>query len=335
MRIPDSSLAGEIARHIENNYPSCFILSLDAPMEGGPVSVESNVILWEGVDLLRAGVIWLECPVFPWPQPRLSAKECDSIDEYKQGAAVWREAQSLAVSAIAAAAESIPVVNAPKTTHLAVSPIMALDLLAREGFEVHPWRVETVSGVLDSGTPDFSSGDSGFGNSDIGNSGDGGKEQTRIDVAGRDRRHVPGRPETGDPALYHDPVSSDAATFLIVGEKCVGGLAHPGQPVWSESDSVVESLPESAHLAVRATRTLGLDFAAVSVCFDDASSAILFCDAAPDLEAWNRMLEGGVAAALAEYLTESVQRKIGSAKGNKELAQETEGSAKENKGEAP
>ena len=67
LAVPGSPLADEVAKHFIRNDLQYYILSIDAPLEGKPVTVAHGLVTWEDVDLRQAGVVFLEKPVFPWP----------------------------------------------------------------------------------------------------------------------------------------------------------------------------------------------------------------------------------------------------------------------------
>jgi hypothetical protein len=170
-----------------------FVSRLDAPLQGKPVSVSSTRVLWEGTDLNSAGAVFLESPLFPWPQPPLPPDDSSTREGYKRWAAFQREAKSLMVSAVSAAAGKARIVNPMKAAHLAVSPAVALDRLGSEGFTVHPWRLEPAmrNGAL-------------------------------RDAAGRDLWHSPGRPPLNEPSITFDSFKGDAVSMLVIGGQSIG-----------------------------------------------------------------------------------------------------------------
>ena len=268
-------------------------LSLDAPLENKPVTVTSGAVFWEGVDLLRAGAIFVERPVFPWPQPQLPPRKLRGDAAYKLWIVFQREANSLVASAIAAAAEVTPVVNAPAAVHVAVSPALALDLLARQGLRIHPWALEPAPLT------------------------DRRRNALVIDACGRDRWHSPDLPQPGEFVLVFEAFSEEVVTFLVVGEKTAGAIRYRGAEAWArrgeieepvcESDSALsppgsESVAAADRLARDAAKALDLHLAAVSVRTGPSSPAILLCDASPDLAAWRKHLGPGLAAVLSDHL---------------------------------
>jgi hypothetical protein len=300
--VEDSPVRQSIASHLHEIDIPCHVLSLDAPLQRKSVTLSSEALVWEGVDLLRAGAIWLEWPVFPWPQPLLPPDAYRDKQRYVQWSNFQREARALLVSAMAVAAEARPVVNRPAAAHLAVSPSLALDRLAQEGIVVHPWRLDKA---------DCRSSD---------------EPVIRLDASGQDRWHSPRIPADDEPALILEPFSDDVLSVIVIGGRPAGALRYPDCERWSrqiQTGSVqtavtpdraagsnglptqvagVDGEPEAENLAVRAAVALSLDFAAISFRMSASQPAVLLCEAGPDLAAWDRALNGRVAAALAEHL---------------------------------
>lgn len=302
LAIPESPLAGELAALLDGGEISHHTCSLDAPMEGKPLTVSSKGVVWEGVDLMQADAIFLEKPVFPWPQHELPPERFRKNGGFKQGVVFQRETMSLIVSAVRIAGEARRMINRPGADHLAISPSIALDHLSRDGIPVHPWRLATLASELRS--------EAGF----------------VVDASGGDRRHSPTIAQANEPALVYDPFPEEAVTVLVVGGRAAGALHYQNGGQWAESgrsdtfgelrgtneknpdtespariDSL-EAFPEAAELAVRTAGALELDVAAVSVRTGPAAPGVLLCEAAPDLAAWNRILQGRLAEALADHL---------------------------------
>lgn len=320
--IPGSTLIDEVAACLARvDFPHCT-LSLDAPLEGKPVTVSPDAVFWEGVDLVRGGAIFVERPVFPWPQMLLPTEPFHFDLTHEEWLVFQREAGALIVSALRAAAEVSPVINRPDAAHLAVSPSIALDRLAHEGIPVHPWRLEPAP------------------------SGDGYDAGFVLDACGRDRWHSPKGPPAGEPALVLDYFPGEVVTFIVVGGTSVGALRYSSGGSWAErygtggagevqkssgtaagekrqkflydsaqdrggtaagGDSpepldALAPVAEAADLANRAAASLMLDIAAVSIRTGTTPHSVLLCGAGPDLAAWNRMLGGRLAAAMADHL---------------------------------
>lgn len=330
--IPGSSLVDELVSCLGRTDSPYCTLSLDAPLEGKPVTVAPGAVMWEGVDLLHADAVFVERPVFPWPQMLLPTGRFQDFD-HEQWVVFQREASSLTVSAILAAAEVRPVINPPASAHLAVSPSIALDRLAREGILVHPWSLEPA--------PPRDRAGAGF----------------VLDACWLDRWHSPTRPRVGEPSLVLEPFPGEVVSFIVVGGKSAGALRYPSGASWAESYEMneacesrkrvgtiagengpelldtpgpvpeadgpkpldapgsipeadvpeplsdPESFPEAADLANLAAAALGLGFAAVSIRTGVSPNSVLLCEAGPDLSAWNRILGGRLATALADHLT--------------------------------
>lgn len=302
IRIPESDLVEDIAANLSGSHFLCRILSLDAPLEGKPVTMAGGNVSWEGVDLMQVGAVFIERPVFTWPQTRLPSDPVHIELPLKQWTVYQREADSLTVSALSVVAEAVPMINPPSTVHMAVSPAVALERLAAAGIEVHPWSLG----------PAPHPGDPSGG--------------LVIDACGRDRWHEPLRPDEGEPSIMIEPVTGEVVTFLIIGDTCSGAARHgkggewivwhgrnggsgaeePGtgadDAVGQEILSAPESCGEALDMAKQTIAALGLGFAAVSILVGASRNEVLLVEASPDLAAWNRMLDGRAAAALADHL---------------------------------
>ena len=302
IRIPESSLVEEIAANLSGSRFLCRILSLDAPLEKKPVTMAGGKVSWEGVDLMRVGAVFVERPVFTWPQTRLPSDPVHAELPLKQWAMYQREADSLTVSALSVVADAVPTINPPSTVHMAVSPAIALERLAAAGIAVHPWSLG----------PAPPPGDPGGG--------------LVMDACGRDRWHEPLRPDEGEPSIMIEPFTGEVVTFLMIGDTCSGAARHGTGGEWivrhggngasgaeepgtgaddaarREILSDPESYGEALGIAKQAIAALGLGFAAVSVLAGASRPEVLLVEASPDLAAWNRMLDGRAAAALADHL---------------------------------
>lgn len=232
-------------------------------------------MLWEGVDLLRARAIVVETPVFLWPQPSQTGDE----------GRAEREARALVQSAILTAAEHRPVINTPGSAFLAHSPAVALDELVAGGIPVVPWRLGPA--------PSQSS-----------------RPGTLVlDAVGRDRWHCPSVPPPGQPALIVDPAPAETWTVLALGGR-IAAAEHAREdrtiPAGICADYCVPAgIPAAvAELAVRAARHLHLHLASVVAAAPDYSPAVVLVEAGPDLEWWNRCMEGTLASCLIDCLLE-------------------------------
>lgn len=307
IRIPESSLVEEIAANLSGSHFLCRILSLDAPLEGKPVTIVDGKVSWEGVDLTRIGAVFVERPVFAWPQTRLPRDPVHAELSFKQWAVYQREAASLVVSALSVVADAVPMINSPSTVHMAISPAIALDRLAAAGIEVHSWSLG----------PAPPPGDSGGG--------------LVIDACGRDRWHEPLRPDEGEPSIMIEPFTGEVVTFLMIGDKCSGAARHGTGGEWivwhgrngasgaeepgTGADDAVrqevlaapESCEEALGIAKQAIEALGLGFAAISILVGASRPEVLLVEASPDLAAWNSVLDGRAAAALADHMISVAQ----------------------------
>jgi hypothetical protein len=129
-----------------------------------------------------------------------------------------------------------------------------------------------------------------------------------LDACGRERWHAPQRPEAGEPALVLEPFTGDVVTFIVVGEETFGAVRYSGDGSWAERDGVngdaaAGMAGEASELACRAAAALGLDIAEVSIHIGVSPPSVVLCEAGPDLVAWNRILDGRLAAALADHFT--------------------------------
>jgi hypothetical protein len=265
LAVPESPLAGEMAAILDSGEVSHYTCSLDGPIEGKPLTVSPNGVIWEGVDLLRADAIFVERPVFPWPQHELPPERFCRNGNFKQGVVFQREAMSLIVSAVRIAGDARRMINPPGAAHLAISPSIALDRLTRQGLPVHPWCLETYTANV------FSN--AGF----------------VIDASGADRRHSPMLPREDEPVIIYEPFSEEVVTVLVVGGRAAGALWYRSCEQWAiqnrlntsgerqmqndmdagaDSHRVIDLLevfPKEVELAVRAAAALELDIAAVSI----------------------------------------------------------------------
>jgi hypothetical protein len=280
---PGSTLGAQIRDHLRERGGTVSVLALDATLRGEEVSVLPTAVVWQGVDLTRAGAVLAERSIFPWPQPQGVADLIEEGAPSKRLVAAEREARSLALSALEVASASCRVINPPAAAHLAVSPATALDRLARRGIGIHPWRLEPAPGASD---------DSG---------------RPVLDVAGRDLWHEPAPPPPGQPALTLDPVPVPVSTLFVVGDRVVGALHFRDGRSWVRAEvpavlAADEIAAEPAGLAKRAASLLELDIAGITVAEGPGGHRVLLADAGPDLEGWNRSLGGRLVPTLADHL---------------------------------
>ena len=245
----------------------CVVLSLDGTLLNRPVTIGTGEVIWEGTDLLEVGIILVETPLFPWPQPQMPQDLRFELPAPGARISPEREARSLALSALWIASQTRPVWNPPVAAHLAASPAIALDRLAHAGHPVHPWSLEPAPEESLAG-------------------------RIVMDCVGRDRFHHPGRPAPGDPAIVFDPIQGEIFELLLVGGRLAGARGHRSADI-----------PKgAADLAARAARSLDLAIASVSVVQDGRSPCVLAVDAGPDLADWEALLDGCLAPLLVQEL---------------------------------
>lgn len=275
--LADSPLAARVAARLaERDVPVC-VLDLDAPLSGEPVTVRDAAVTWQGCDLGDAAALWCEQPVFPWPQ--MIPPPCDLPDaaNFERWRHYQREARALAVAALAAAAETVPLLGSLAAAHLAVMPTVALDRLAAAGLDVQPWRVTAAP--------------------------PGSGELVR-DATGRDRWHRPAAvAPSGRPRRYLAPVAGPVTEVLVIGGAVAAARRWPNAAAWNAGDAGAPAAAgDLAEPACRGARALDLEILQVALAGGMPAAAILEADAAPDLAAWDALAAGAVAAALAERL---------------------------------
>jgi hypothetical protein len=282
LRTPGSPFGESVARCLEARGARAALLDLDAPLRGEPVTVRARSVVWQGVDLLTAAAVLVECPAFPWPQP---GRFADLIREGaldKDRLAAQREARSLIASAIPAAAESGRLVNPPIAAQLTASPAVALDSLQSAGLAVQPWSLCRAS--------------------------DDANERVLLDAVGRDFWHEPTRPAPGEVAIEPDRFESEVLSVFVAGEKPLGGLRYASAAAWAAGEAGEAAAPvglpsRAVELAVGATVGLRMGFAGVSLILAGEQPRLLWFDAGPDLEMWDRLSDGRISSGLTDYLT--------------------------------
>ena len=285
-----SLLGRRLAAALGERGCACHLLSLDAPVEGLPVTIAPDRIVWEGVDLLREGAIFLELPLYSWPQPhQIDRAPADSEARIRFFTAD-REARSLTASAIAVAAESVPVVNRPEASAYAAAPATALEDLEAARLPVHPWS--------------------------LGASPPAGAEEGRLvlDAAGREHWHRPSRPPEGEVGLLLDPLEGPVTSVLTIGGDVAGRIGFPSAAAWAAGRGGTVLTAEDAaeaDLARRAAARLGLEVAAIALGSERDGPTILFVEAGPDLAGWDQSLGGRAVPAIAERLAALARRGTG------------------------
>jgi hypothetical protein len=280
--LPASPLGAALGAILAAKGRDHAILSLDAVQDGAPVTIGSDAVRWQGVDLLGASALVLEAPMFAWPQP-LRALERVAAGAALQAAAVAdREARSLAQSAILIAAARIPSFNPPSAAALAASPAIALDRLERQGLPVLRWRLDAQA------------------------------DANARDVAGRDRWHAPVRPRAGEPGIRFERGAHEVVVALVIGARIVGAFRHASVAAWADGRegrrlALDEVRPAVVELAARATASLALPIAAVAVA-ESPAPEILDVEVGPDLAGWDRSFAGAVAMAIADHVTSTEEK---------------------------
>lgn len=278
--VPGSSLGDALGPRIEVRGVACHVLDLDAPLVGKPVTIGPRRLTWEGFDLLSAGALLVEKPVFPWPQPTRIESLSDTRDRQASFVAAEREARSLIVSAIRVAAVRLPVVNPPGACHLAAAPATALDMAERAGIPVTMWRLEPMRHA-----------------------------ETAVivlDSVGRDRWHAPTGPAEGDPAIVISAPAGPITTVLITGRQAAVTIRHESAQAWA-TGNLCDGRPETARdpvvveMALRAAEACDLSLAEITVGALPAPH-IFFINPAPDLTAWGLRSGGQALEALADHL---------------------------------
>lgn len=253
-------------------------LDLDGPLDGEALTIGPDFVRWRDLDLTRAEALLLERPLFSWPQP---------ID-----GAGRREVRALRLSAVLALAERAPVLNPPSAVEFVITPPLALDALAACGIAVRPWRY----GPRDDGA------------------------RAWRDAIGRVVDYEPRAPAVGEVGWSPEPFDGTLTTVLVIGGAIVASAEHANLAAWISASSAnsaraPDGLADAAvALARRVSTELGLAFAAVTLAGPTEAPSVVDVDAAPDLRAWDRAVDGEVARAVARSLTQAAARAVGSKK---------------------
>jgi len=281
LRAPGSPFGESLASCLEERGAQGAVLDLEAPFHGEPVTVRPGTVIWQGIDLAGTAAVFVEKPVFAWPQPRRIAGLLRDGEMDRDLVNAEREARSLIASAIPTAGDITRLVNPPVSRHLAASPATTLDRLQEAGVEVHPWR--------------------------LGLAQDDSEERLLLDVVGRDLWHEPERPLPGHFSIEPDRFTGEVLSVLVAGRNLLGGLRYENGLAWDRKEHsatvAAKEVPASvAEMAIDAVETLGLGFSAVSLIEKGDRPGLLWFEAGPDLAAWDLSLEGQVATGLADYL---------------------------------
>lgn len=311
---------------------------LEAPLQGDPLSLGAGIggsvrVHWMGLELDRASVVFVETPVYPWPQIQLQSPQRQlqtippSGDPNPPNRSAWkpaqevsfesldrttlatidRESRSLLLSALRTAALKARVTNPVQTHEGAASPGIFLSRLHGSGIPVHPWKVQKQPSS-ETGTP-------------IGKPG-----SIAIDLQGRTLGQRPSRPGPGELALVFSRPPQEVESILVVGEEVPGRLQFDSAESWQdyrESSSASPSLPHKTpereganrdpkrERAVAACRWLGLDFAEITFLSGEDDGALLMVDGSPDFEGWLELSDGRVVESMAATLTRLAQEGSG------------------------
>lgn len=277
--IPGSPVAEAIAAQLAGMGREGVVRDLLAPLAGRPVTVADGRVTWEGVELTAAAALFVEAPVFPWPQPWRLAELAPGGRPSRELVAAEREGRSLLASALLAAAAAVPAVVPPGTAHEAVVPALPLVSAARAGLPVAPWTLEPRPAEPPPGI-------------------------LVADAAGRDLVHVPARPpDPGEPALLVR-AGGETVTLLVAGHTVLAACRtrEPVLPPDPREASAME--PDALPAAVRelATAAAGrLPLAAVTLT-TGGGPRVAFVEAAPDLAAWHTARGGAIASGVARLL---------------------------------
>jgi hypothetical protein len=277
----ESLLAASVAELLTaNNFPT-LILDIDAPVNGEPVTVRDDHVRWQGHDLGAAAVLWIEDPIFPWPQMIPSPCPLPDVANFERWRHYQREARALAVAALAAAGATAPVLNPVGSAHLAVSLTAALDHLAAAAVPVHPWRV--TGGAI---APD----------------------ELAVDAIGHDRWHRPAGVPIGAARLCFAAVPGAVTELLLIDGEVAAARRWAQAADWVRTPArtapevATEAAAPLADLGRRCAAVLELEILQVACVESATGPAVLRADAAPDLAAWDVQAAGAVAAALARRL---------------------------------
>ncbi|MCK9995480.1 MAG: hypothetical protein KAH56_04275 [Candidatus Krumholzibacteria bacterium] len=270
-------MAAGVSRRLNEQGLSVTNLDLDATLEGEPVTVNEAGAIWQGCALHEAPAIWLEMPVFPWPQALPPPFPIPDTENFRRWHTYQRESRALASSALALAADHVPIMNHPASSHLAVAPTVALDLLGSAGLPIQPWSL---------GSPPETG-------------------ELILDATGRDRWHpAEALPDTA-PRLGFAAVDGPVYEMLVIGDKIAGTFLWNDGPAWvapQSTPTVINAPADLELLGKRAAEILNLEMIQVACAYGEGGPLLLGADAAPRLGVWNELLAGGLGAVLAQRL---------------------------------
>lgn len=277
--LPDSPLGPRLADLLTAQGWTTQLLDLDATLNGEPVTVRGDTVVWQGCPLHEAAAIWLEQPLFPWPQMLPAPCPLPDVENFERWRTYQREARALAASALAVAGDHVPVINPLVSAHLAVTPTAVFDLLAAADLPVHPWRIGAPPGPSD----------------------------LVLDATGHERWH-PAAPLPDDaPRLVIDSVDGPVTDMLIVDDAVVGARAWADGLTWAAASQApvgADAGGDLMDLGRRVITVLGLEVTQVTCAGTMEGPVVLRANAAPRLAAWDDLLNGAVATALARRLAD-------------------------------
>src|SRR5262245_23929004 len=70
LALPSSTFGTDLKAGMDARGAASVVLSIDAVLDGDHVTIGSDAVLWQGFDLLTACAVFLETPIFAWPQPQ-------------------------------------------------------------------------------------------------------------------------------------------------------------------------------------------------------------------------------------------------------------------------
>lgn len=253
----------------------CVRLDLESALRGGRTSVDGPRVEWDGFNLHQADAVLVEPSVFAWPQPGAGRAGLSPRGE--------REARALLLSALWAAAETVPVIPHPRLALLSVTPVLALERCARTGIPVHPWTIGS--------RPSHKDG------------------RVWLDAVGRDLRYEPWEPEPGEPGFSPEPFAGPIWTLLAFDGAVLGARLHSDVDAWRVG-AVAEVLPADrvpepiVRLGNQTLELLELPWLELALRPGPEAPTLVHVHPGADLGAWDLCL-GGAASRAATALLES------------------------------
>lgn len=119
------------------------------PSTASPLVVDGGEVTWGGVRFLPGTTLFVESPLYPWPQPAPPTARDVGVpaEEERERSLRARDARALVVSAVRILARDCRVLNDPViAADLSASPALALERLACAGLAVRPWLLTSGDG---------------------------------------------------------------------------------------------------------------------------------------------------------------------------------------------